>query len=379
MAIAVDARRNGPPGRRAGRRRRRPPIAAGRLRPRGARGPARRAQRRLLRRRDPLDRARPGARRAADVALPERRSTAARDALRLAARDDLQGGRRGARPRRRQGRDLRARRAGSTASAGAAALLDFGDLVESLDGRYITAEDVGIAPADMVAIAERTAHVTGLPPERGGSGDPSPFTAIGVEAAIRACVARALRRAATWPAAASSSSASATSARALARRLAAAGCELIVSDIDAAQARARRSARRALGRARTRRCAAECDVLAPCALGGAIDRRQRRRGCAARSSAARPTTSSPTRRSPSELAARGDPLRARLHRQRRRADQRLPRAPGLLRGARASSSPRGIEADAGRVLEPRPSARDDAARRRARARRASGSTRALRD
>src|SRR5204862_107272 len=58
-------------------------------------------------------------------------------------------------------------------------LLDFGDLVESLGGRYITAEDVGMSPADLVVINERTEHVTGLPPERGGSGDPSPFTAVG--------------------------------------------------------------------------------------------------------------------------------------------------------------------------------------------------------
>ncbi len=66
-------------------------------------------------------------------------------------------------------------------------LLDFGDLVESLEGRYITAEDVGMSPADLVVMSERTDHVTGLPPERGGSGDPSPFTALGVEAAMRAC------------------------------------------------------------------------------------------------------------------------------------------------------------------------------------------------
>ena len=67
-------------------------------------------------------------------------------------------------------------------------LLDFGDLVESLEGRYITAEDVGTGAEDMAAIAERTAHVTGLPQTGGGAGDPSPFTAIGVEAAMRACI-----------------------------------------------------------------------------------------------------------------------------------------------------------------------------------------------
>ena len=44
-----------------------------------------------------------------------------------------------------------------------AALLDFADLVESLGGRYITAEDVGISPGDMVAISECTDHLAGLP------------------------------------------------------------------------------------------------------------------------------------------------------------------------------------------------------------------------
>ena len=65
-------------------------------------------------------------------------------------------------------------------------MLDLGDTVESLGGRYVTAEDVGTSPADMAVIAERTCHVVGLPPERGGGGDPSPLTARGVLAAIHA-------------------------------------------------------------------------------------------------------------------------------------------------------------------------------------------------
>ena len=72
-----------------------------------------------------------------------------------------------------------------------AILHDFGDLVESLGGRYITAEDVGTATEDMVEIATRTTHVTGMPVERGGAGDPSPFTALGVQAAMRAACRRA--------------------------------------------------------------------------------------------------------------------------------------------------------------------------------------------
>jgi leucine dehydrogenase len=63
-------------------------------------------------------------------------------------------------------------------------LLDFADTVESLRGRYITAEDVGTSAKDMAVIAKQTKHVTGLSRRSGGSGDPSPWTALGVHVAI---------------------------------------------------------------------------------------------------------------------------------------------------------------------------------------------------
>jgi leucine dehydrogenase len=71
-----------------------------------------------------------------------------------------------------------------------AALLDFAETVDAVGGRYITAEDVGTSSRDMSVIAERTKYVAGLARSRGGSGDPSPFTALGVEYAIRACCER---------------------------------------------------------------------------------------------------------------------------------------------------------------------------------------------
>ena len=74
-----------------------------------------------------------------------------------------------------------------------AALLDFADTVESLAGRYITAEDVGTSSRDMRVIAGRTEHVAGLSRGIGGSGDPSPLTALGVHVAIRACARRGVR------------------------------------------------------------------------------------------------------------------------------------------------------------------------------------------
>jgi leucine dehydrogenase len=71
------------------------------------------------------------------------------------------------------------------------AFLDLGDLVESLHGGYRTAEDVATTSADMAIIAERTAHVVGLPTETGGHGDPAEYTARGVYAGLRETLRRA--------------------------------------------------------------------------------------------------------------------------------------------------------------------------------------------
>ena len=62
----------------------------------------------------------------------------------------------------------------------------FGRFVESLNGRYITAEDVGLSTVEMVNIRKETKYVAGLPETQGGSGDPSPVTAYGVFCGIRA-------------------------------------------------------------------------------------------------------------------------------------------------------------------------------------------------
>ena len=65
----------------------------------------------------------------------------------------------------------------------------FGRAVESLAGRYITAEDVGMSVEDMRHIREQTEYVTGLPQSgNGAGGDPSPWTALGVFLGIEAAV-----------------------------------------------------------------------------------------------------------------------------------------------------------------------------------------------
>ncbi|MBX3469756.1 MAG: Glu/Leu/Phe/Val dehydrogenase [Planctomycetes bacterium] len=64
----------------------------------------------------------------------------------------------------------------------------FGRFVESLNGRYITAEDVGTSVHDMEYIFMETKYVTGVAPAHGGSGDPSPVTAFGVFQGMKAAM-----------------------------------------------------------------------------------------------------------------------------------------------------------------------------------------------
>jgi leucine dehydrogenase len=150
-----------------------------------------------------------------------------------------------------------------------ALLHDFADTVNVLDGSYITAEDVGTSARDMAAIATRTKHVSGLGPSRGGSGNPSPFTARGVEAAMRACCEQVFgtpqlrgRRVAVVGAGHVGSE--------LAKRLSKAGAKLVLADIDPSkQELARRLDAEWMDP--TVALLADVDVVAPCALGGAID------------------------------------------------------------------------------------------------------------
>ena len=71
-----------------------------------------------------------------------------------------------------------------------ALLRDFAAAVDSLRGRYITAEDVGTTQDDMNLIRETTPFVAGTAISRGGSGDPSAATAFGVVVAMEAAAAR---------------------------------------------------------------------------------------------------------------------------------------------------------------------------------------------
>jgi len=142
-----------------------------------------------------------------------------------------------------------------------------GRFVESLGGRYITAEDVGTSTKDMSYVQMETKHVAGL---AGKSGDPSPVTAHGVFRAVQASANR------KWG---SDSLEGKTIAiqgcgsvgSYLARELHEAGARLIVSDIDAAKAAKVSKATGAKIAKGNAIFSAAADIFSPCALGGIIN------------------------------------------------------------------------------------------------------------
>jgi leucine dehydrogenase len=151
-----------------------------------------------------------------------------------------------------------------------AILEDFGDTVDVLEGAYYTAEDVGTSSRDMTVIAKQTKYVTGLPRRSGGSGDPSPFTALGVEAAMRASCRRVFGTGSLKGRTVSVIGVGRVGSR-VAKLLSRAGAKLLVADID----ESRRALVKELKNARwtdpSSALLADVDVVAPCALGGAID------------------------------------------------------------------------------------------------------------
>jgi leucine dehydrogenase len=114
----------------------------------------------------------------------------------------------------------------------------FGDAVALLGGRYITAEDVGMTEHDMVEVAQRTAHVAGLPVAAGAvGGNPGPFTARGVLAGVKAAVQHKLGRDDLKGVHVTVQGVGSVGG-ALARALAAEGARLTLADVDAARAAA---------------------------------------------------------------------------------------------------------------------------------------------
>ncbi|HSV03454.1 MAG TPA: Glu/Leu/Phe/Val dehydrogenase dimerization domain-containing protein [Phenylobacterium sp.] len=145
----------------------------------------------------------------------------------------------------------------------------FGRAVEALGGRYWTAEDVGVSPADLVHARKATRHVAGLEGHPAASGDPSPVTAEGVFRGLRLCVRRALGRDLDNVTVAMQGVGHVGGH--LADKLAAAGARLVITDVnpEVLHAVAARTGARIVPPAAI--FDAEAEVFAPCALGGSIN------------------------------------------------------------------------------------------------------------
>lgn len=149
-----------------------------------------------------------------------------------------------------------------------ALLRDFAAAVNALEGRYITAEDVGTTQEDMDFIRETTPFVAGTATVHGGSGDPSSATAVGVVVAMEAAAAR------RWGTGLENRTVCVLGAGKvggeIVRLLVERQAVVLVSDVDRAKAEAavRAGAARVVDPADALHVTA--DILCPCALGGLL-------------------------------------------------------------------------------------------------------------
>jgi len=151
-----------------------------------------------------------------------------------------------------------------------ALLRAYGRFLEGLNGRYITAEDVGTTQPDMDIIRRETTHVTGVSRSLGGSGDPSEATAYGVLHAMRA-VARHLWGAASLEGRHVVVTGVGKVGYALCRHLVEERARITVADVnDAAVERAAHDFGAEPVEAKMSH-AVECDIWSPCAMGGALN------------------------------------------------------------------------------------------------------------
>ncbi|MEO1201987.1 MAG: Glu/Leu/Phe/Val dehydrogenase dimerization domain-containing protein [Pseudomonadota bacterium] len=148
----------------------------------------------------------------------------------------------------------------------------FGEFVDTLNGDYITAEDVGMTPEIMQTIATRTRYVTGLPVSGGrAGGDPSPKTAHGVLCGIRAAVRHRLGRDDLDGLSVAVQGVGNVGYH-LCKELSAAGARLFVADIDAARVERAVDDFGAEGVPLDDVLFLDVDVVAPCALGAVLTR-----------------------------------------------------------------------------------------------------------
>jgi leucine dehydrogenase len=149
-------------------------------------------------------------------------------------------------------------------------LLRYAELAASLGENFQTGPDVNTTIADMDVIAERHAHVFCRSEANGGSGDPGPYTARGVFHGIRASVAHVFGSHELEGRSVLVQGVGDVGAR-LAEQLADAGAHVLVSDIDSPRAEALAERVGAEIVLADSVLGAECDVYAPCALGGTLN------------------------------------------------------------------------------------------------------------
>jgi len=145
----------------------------------------------------------------------------------------------------------------------------YGRFIETLGGRYITAEDIGTARDDMDIMRRETRYVTGVSPELGGSGDPSPVTAYGVYLGMVACAEEAWQEHSLEGKRVAVQGVGKVGYH-LVKHLVENGATCVVSDVDVdSLARAVRDF--GVDTAEPEKIhAQECDIFAPCALGGIV-------------------------------------------------------------------------------------------------------------
>jgi leucine dehydrogenase len=146
----------------------------------------------------------------------------------------------------------------------------FGRFIQGLNGRYITAEDVGTTVADMDLIHEETDYVTGISPAFGSSGNPSPVTAYGVYRGMKAAAKEAFGTDSLEGRTIAVQGVG-NVAFTLCRHLHEEGANLIVTDIN------KEAVQRAVDEFGAKAVdindiySVECDIFAPCALGAVIN------------------------------------------------------------------------------------------------------------
>jgi leucine dehydrogenase len=142
-------------------------------------------------------------------------------------------------------------------------------MIASLQGTFWTGPDMNTSSSDMDIIGERCSYVFSRSEERGGSGDPGPFTARGVYHGIRASARRVFGSPDLEGRSVLVQGVGSVGAP-LAQLLAADGAAVLVTDVDGDRARALAAELDASVVAAEDAIAAECDVYAPCAMGATI-------------------------------------------------------------------------------------------------------------